>query len=110
MKIMIVDDSKAMRMIVMRTLRQAGYAGHDVVEAVDGAAALEQIRIDPPDLVMCDWNMPEMTGIELLQALSDEGRSVKFGFVTSETIEKLKQTALDLGAHFFITKPFTAEA
>jgi two-component system chemotaxis response regulator CheY len=48
MKIMIVDDSKAMRMIVMRTLRQAGYAGHDIVEADDGAAALQQIRLDPP--------------------------------------------------------------
>lgn len=110
MKIMIVDDSKAMRMIVMRTLRQADYAGHELVEADDGAAALEQIRTDPPDLVMCDWNMPEMTGIELLKTLTAEGRNVKFGFVTSETIGQLKQDAMDLGAQFFITKPFTAEA
>ena len=110
MKILIVDDSRAMRMIVMRTLRQAGYDGHELLEAVDGASALEQIKRDQPDVVMCDWNMPDVTGIQVLETLVAEGNRVRFGFVTSETIEDMRQTALALGAKFFITKPFTAEA
>jgi two-component system chemotaxis response regulator CheY len=110
MKILIVDDSKAMRMIVMRTLRQAGYGGHELMEAGDGAAALEHIKRDPPDVVMCDWNMPEVSGIEVLQSLADQGSAVRFGFVTSEVIDDMRQTAIGLGAKFFITKPFTAEA
>lgn len=110
MKILIVDDSKAMRMIVMRTLRQAGFGSHELIEAGDGAAALEQIKVHRPDLVMCDWNMPDVSGIEVLQTLTDQGNRVPFGFVTSEVIEDLHQQAVRLGARFFITKPFTPEA
>ncbi len=73
MKILIVDDSRAMRLIVMKTLREAGYQGHDISEAEDGAKALEQVQGDKPDLILCDWNMPNMTGPEFLQALTDEG-------------------------------------
>ena len=66
MKILIVDDSKVMRSIVKRTLRQAGFGNHDVVEAGNGAEGLEQVSEHTPDLVLCDWNMPEMNGIEML--------------------------------------------
>jgi two-component system chemotaxis response regulator CheY len=75
----VVDDSKAMRLIVMRTLRQAGLKV-EVSEAADGKQPLGVIRETPPDLVTCDWNMPEMSGIELLTALRAEGNGVKFGF------------------------------
>jgi two-component system chemotaxis response regulator CheY len=74
MKLLIVDDSKAMRMIVARTLRQAGYGGADFREAENGAQALEAIRADKPHLVLCDWNMPQMSGMELLSALNQQGR------------------------------------
>jgi two-component system chemotaxis response regulator CheY len=109
MKIMIVDDSRAMRMIVNRTLRQAGFEGHDVVEASNGKEAFEAIRGSAPDIVLADWNMPEMNGIDLLRALREAGITVRFGFVTSEATDEMKQTAREAGAEFFVTKPFTAD-
>lgn len=109
MQILIVDDSKAMRMIVGRGLRQAGYGGSEIVEAENGAMALEKIRQRRPDLVLSDWNMPEMTGIELLRALRAEGIDVPFGFVTSESTPQMRQTAREAGALFLIAKPFTAD-
>lgn len=110
MKILIVDDSKAMRMIVRRTLQQAGLdQGHVVSEATNGAEALTAIRAARPDLVLSDWNMPEMSGIELLTALRAEGVGVKFGFVTSEGTERMRAEADAAGALFLISKPFTAD-
>jgi len=108
-RILIVDDSKAMRMIVTRTLRQAGFADHDFAEAVDGVTALASIATEQPDLVLCDWNMPEMNGIELLRALRAAGNQVRFGFVTSESTPAMRNTADENGAMFLIAKPFTAE-
>lgn len=110
MKILIVDDSRAMRLIVMKTLREAGYGGHDLSEAEDGAKALEAIKGDKPDLVLCDWNMPNMTGAELLQALADEGIEMTFGFVTTEATQDMKDRANELGASFLISKPFTPDS
>ena len=109
MNIMIVDDSRAMRLIVMKTLREAGYTGHDVVEAEDGQKALELIKADTPDIVLCDWNMPNMTGPELLKALTDEGIETVFGFVTTETTAAMKEKAAGMGSSFMISKPFTPE-
>lgn len=109
MKILIADDSKVMRQIVLRTLRQAGFGHHDYVEAVDGAEALDKVAAEAPDLVLSDWNMPNKTGIELLQALRGSGNGVPFGFITSEGSEEMRATAKSAGAMFLIAKPFTAE-
>lgn len=110
MKILIVDDSRVMRQIVTRTLRQAGYDDHDVVQAGNGVEALEVMADEEPDLVLSDWNMPEMTGIELLRALRGQGDTTPFGFVTSEGSAEMRQRAEDAGAMFLIAKPFTPEA
>ena len=109
MRVLIVDDSKAMRMIVARTLRQAGYGGVEIREAENGAEALAAIRADKPDLVLCDWNMPEMSGIELLSTLNQQGPKVRFGFVTSEGTDSMRERARQEGALFLIAKPFSAE-
>jgi two-component system, chemotaxis family, chemotaxis protein CheY len=109
MKILIVDDSKAMRMIVRRTLRQAGFGEHAVTEANNGKEALENVRQSVPDLILSDWNMPEMSGIELLNSLRAEGISVKFGFVTTERTPEMRARAAEAGASFLIVKPFTPE-
>jgi two-component system chemotaxis response regulator CheY len=109
MKVLIVDDSKAMRMIVMRTLRQAGYGSAEMREAGNGSEALALIRADAPDLVLCDWNMPELSGIDLLSRLNTEGPKVRFGFVTSEGTDTMRERARQEGALFLIAKPFTAE-
>ncbi|GAA4628856.1 chemotaxis response regulator CheY [Cellulomonas oligotrophica] len=98
-----------MRQIVIRTLRQAGY-DWDVREAADGAQALEAVRADEPDVVLSDWNMPEMTGIDLLRRLRAEGYETPFGFVTSEGSPEMRELAEQAGALFLIAKPFTAES
>ena len=110
MKIMVIDDSKAMRMIVIRTLRQAGFGGHEIVQAENGVEALRMIEESLPDLVLSNWNMPEMNGLELLNALNEKEISLKFGFVTSEGTPEMRQKASEAGALFLIAKPFTPDA
>jgi two-component system chemotaxis response regulator CheY len=110
MKIMIVDDSTAMRLIVKKTLRLAGFDGHEFTEADDGAKALAAIKVSKPDLVLSDWNMPNMTGLQLLEALNDSGLKIAFGFVTTEATPDMRSRALGAGAKFLVSKPFTPEA
>ena len=110
MKILVADDSRVMRQIVIRTLRQAGYDDHEIVEAEDGADALAKVGSEQPDLVLSDWNMPNMSGIECLQALRSSGSDVPFGFVTSEGSPEMRAAAEQAGALFLIAKPFTPEA
>lgn len=110
MKILVVDDSKAMRMIVKRTLGQAGYSGHEIREANDGQEGLATAREWQPDVIISDWNMPNMSGMEMLQALSGDGFSGLFGFVTTEGSAKMRQAAEEAGSSFLITKPFTAQS
>ncbi len=109
MKILVADDSRVMRQIVIRTLRQAGYDDHDVVEAENGRDAYEKVGSERPDLVLSDWNMPEMSGLECLQALRSAGSTVPFGFVTSEGSADMREKAENAGALFLIAKPFTAD-
>lgn len=109
MKILVVDDSKAMRMIVIRNLRQAGYGEASVVEAEHGAQGLELTKAESPDLILCDWNMPEMNGLDFLKALRSEGITTTFGFVTSESTPAMRETAAQAGAAFLLAKPFSAD-
>ncbi|MEO7125786.1 MAG: response regulator [Nakamurella sp.] len=109
MRILVADDSMVMRRIVIRTMRQAGYDVSDIVEASDGRQAYETVMSDEPDLVLSDWNMPEMTGIESLRAIRAAGSNVLFGFVTSEGSDEMRAEATAAGAAFLITKPFTAD-
>ncbi len=110
MNILVVDDSKAMRMIVIRHLRQAGYDNHEFKEAQNGKEALQVFENFRPDLVLSDWNMPEMSGFDLLLALKEKWVGMKFGFVTSESTPEMQQKAFENGALFLIAKPFTVEA
>ncbi|MBA3782391.1 MAG: response regulator, partial [Nocardioides sp.] len=107
MKVLIADDSRVMRQIVLRTLRQAGLGHHDFVEAEDGVDALAKVASERPDMVLSDWNMPNMTGIELLRELRAGGNAVPFGFVTSEGSPEMRDLAQKAGAMFVIAKPFT---
>ncbi len=109
MSIVIVEDSKPMRNLVKRTLRQAGFGDKEVHEAANGADGLELIRQQSPEIVLTDWNMPEMSGIELLRALRGENNQVTVGFVTSEQSDEMRAEALSAGATFLIGKPFKAE-
>ncbi|MFZ5851282.1 MAG: response regulator [Actinomycetota bacterium] len=110
MKVLIVDDSRAMRRIVVRTLRQAGYGHLSLVEAGDGTEAWNLIQDERPELVLSDWNMPGMSGLDLLRELRATGDQVPFGFVTSEGSAQTREEAEAAGALFLIAKPFDAEA
>ena len=109
MKILVTDDSRVMRQIVIRTLRQAGYDDHDIVQAEDGAECLAMVGAEKPDLVLSDWNMPNMSGIECLEALRASGSQVPFGFVTSEGSPEMREKAANAGAIFLIAKPFNED-
>ena len=109
MRVIVADDSRVMRQIVIRTLRQAGYDWWEITEAPDGAAALELVRAEDPDFVLSDWNMPEMTGIELLRSMRAQGIETPLGFVTSEGSTEMREQAEEAGALFLIAKPFTAD-
>lgn len=108
-RIMIVDDSKAMRMIVRRTLKQAGYGAYDVEEATNGAEAFEKIRNEAPKLVLSDWNMPDMSGYELLTKLRENDIQVPFAMITTEGTPEMRNKAMEAGALFLIQKPFTPD-
>ena len=110
MKILIVDDSKTIRMIVARMLKQAGFGDHTVVQAADGKEGLAVAEESSPDVILSDWNMPEMNGLEFLKQLRANGNTVHFGFVTSDSTAEMRDQATEAGAGFFVTKPFTAES
>ena len=94
---------------ISRTIRQAGFEGHDIVEAENGKEALEVVKAEKPDLILSDWHMPEMTGIEFLNAMNAEGIEIPFGFVTSESTKEMVDLATEGGAMFLLAKPFTTD-
>ncbi|TQV86623.1 response regulator [Aliikangiella coralliicola] len=108
-KFLIVDDSKAMQTIVRRILSNAGYSDHFFKFADNGKEALERIRTWNPDMVLLDWHMPEMTGIELLQRVKELRLETRIGLITAERNQNSIQRAKDAGAMFVVNKPFTVE-
>jgi two-component system chemotaxis response regulator CheY len=109
MDVIIADDSKAMRMLVLRALRHAGFSV-TAREAADGKEALELVKESVPDLILSDWNMPVMSGIDFLREVRALGITTPFGFVTSETTARMREEAILAGASFLLGKPFTPEA
>jgi two-component system chemotaxis response regulator CheY len=109
-KALVVDDSRAVRMILGRTLRDLGY---EVAEAANGREALELLAIEKSgvSLVLADWNMPEVNGLEMLQRLrqNPELASVAVVMVTTETDLEQMALALEAGANEYVMKPFTKE-
>ncbi|MEH6346271.1 MAG: response regulator [Bermanella sp.] len=106
MKFLIVDDSLAMQTIVRRTLEKAGYRDNEFKMASDGLQALDIIRDWEPDLVITDWHMPNMSGLELLNEIKSQMLDLKVGLVTAETNPKRVLEARQAGALFVLHKPF----
>ncbi len=109
MDILVVDDSRTMRLILQRAIRQAGYRGLVLGEAENGVQALEKLRGERPQLILSDWNMPEMSGLEFLKQVRAEDSKVPFGFITSEVSAEMRALAMTSGATFMISKPFTPD-
>ncbi|MCC7010696.1 MAG: response regulator [Acidobacteria bacterium] len=107
MTALVVDDSRAMRLILGRMLTELGFG---VTEAVHGKDALARLQ-PSTDLVLVDWNMPEMNGLEFIQALRRDHRyaATKVMMVTTETEMTQVSTALEAGAQEYVMKPFTRE-
>lgn len=108
-KFLIVDDSKAMQTIVQRILSNAGYQEHEFRFADNGKQALEKILEWRPDMVLLDWHMPEMSGIELLERVKELKLNTRIGFITAEKNQSSIARAKDSGAMFVVNKPFTVE-
>ena len=109
MKILVVDDFTTMRRIVRNLLKQLGY--ENIEEAEDGQQALAMLKDDKYHFIISDWNMPNMTGIELLhQVRSDfELKALPFLMVTAESEKERVIEAIKSGVNNYIIKPFTAE-
>ena len=110
--VMIVDDSAAIRKILRRVLAQADVPLGDVHEANDGVEALEVLKHQDVQLILCDINMPNMDGIELLEKVKAKDhhlRDVPFIMVTTEGSQARVMQALQLGASGYVKKPFTAD-
>jgi two-component system chemotaxis response regulator CheY len=108
-KFLVVDDFATMRRIIRNLLRQLGYS--KIEEAEDGAVALRKLKSQPFDMVICDWNMPNMTGIELLREVraDDAIKDIPFLMVTAEAIKENIIEAVKAGVSNYIVKPFTAD-
>jgi two-component system chemotaxis response regulator CheY len=108
-KILVVDDFSTMRKLVRNVLKQIGFS--NITEAEDGNMALEVMRNEEIGLVVTDWNMPNMTGIELLQRIRDDGKSknIPVLMLTAEGKTENVVAAVKAGVDNFIVKPFTAE-
>ena len=108
-KAMVVDDSKAIRMILSRTLSEAGY---EVCQAANGREALSLLgQTCDVSLILVDWNMPQMNGLEFVRQIRSDQRyaSVLLMMVTTETEIDQMVAALDAGANEYVMKPFTKE-
>lgn len=107
-KFLIVDDFSTMRRIVRNLLKELGYTNAD--EAEDGAVAFQKLRGGGFDFVVTDWNMPNMDGLQLLQAIRADAslKALPVLMITAEAKKENIIAAAQAGAHGYIVKPFTA--
>jgi two-component system, chemotaxis family, chemotaxis protein CheY len=107
-KVLVVDDSAVMRQIIKKNLKELGFT--ELSEAEDGAAGLKKAGEEPVDLIVSDWNMPNMTGLEFLKAVrADAGiKGTAFIMVTSEADKEKIMEAVQAGVNQYIVKPFNA--
>lgn len=109
--VMIVDDSGAMRSVIKKIITMSGFKMNQCLEAGNGREALERLHGNWVDVIVSDINMPEMGGLELLQALSQDElyRNIPVIIVSTEGSSNRMKEALDRGAKGFIKKPFLPE-
>ena len=106
---LVVDDSRAMRIIVGKALREFGF---EVSEAGNGQEAITCLQQGPEfTIVLCDWNMPVMNGLDMVRSVRSDDRfgSLRICMVTTETEVAQMDRALEAGANAYIMKPFTKE-
>jgi two-component system chemotaxis response regulator CheY len=110
--ILIVDDSMPMRTVLKRSLAAAGYGGSSILEASNGKEALTVLKGEWVDLIMTDYNMPEMNGLSFLKTVKTEAlfKEIPVIVISTEGNDLKIKEFMDTGAAGYITKPFTPEA
>ncbi|MEW6667449.1 MAG: chemotaxis response regulator CheY [Thermodesulfobacteriota bacterium] len=108
-KVLVVDDFATMRRIVKGVLRQLGFS--NIIEAEDGNVALNELKREKIGLIVSDWNMPNMTGLELLKVVRGDGelKGIPFIMVTAEGQKENVIEAVKAGVTNYVVKPFTPE-
>lgn len=110
LRVLVVDDSRAMRSVIKKTLAAAGFAVDECYEAEHGLEALSVLDEHEVDVVLSDLHMPEMNGLELLETLKEQDRVPRcFILVTTEGRKDRLKQALGLGARGYVSKPFQPE-
>ena len=110
--LLIVDDSATMRKIILRTVNMSGLKFDKTIEAGNGVEGIEKLSAEPIDIVLCDINMPEMGGLEMVKKVRAElpdCADTKIIMVSTESSQELIDGVMADGANGFITKPFTPE-
>jgi two-component system, chemotaxis family, chemotaxis protein CheY len=109
--VLVVDDSSVLRKVILRTLKLAGIEFDVALEAANGVEALAHLRANKVELIMCDINMPVMSGLQLLKQIKEEGVApgTPIVMVTTEGSEAQVREALLSGARGYIKKPFTVQ-
>jgi two-component system chemotaxis response regulator CheY len=109
MRILVVDDSSTMRRIIINTLHKLGYP--DVIEATNGREGLDRMAGGPVDVIITDWNMPEMSGIDFVRSLRANERfaSIPVVMVTTNAGKDDIVEALKSGVNNYVVKPFTPD-
>lgn len=107
MKALVVDDSMTIRRIVIKALGMAGIA--ETTEAADGTEAITALGADKFDLVLMDWNMPKMSGIDALKTMRAKGDTTPVIMVTTEAEKSRVIEAIKSGANDYLIKPFTPD-
>jgi two-component system chemotaxis response regulator CheY len=107
MKALVVDDSLTIRRIVVKALGMVGI--NETVEAADGTEAVAAAAAGPFDLILLDWNMPKMTGIDALRTIREGGNKTPVIMVTTEAEKSRVLEAIKTGANDYLIKPFSPE-
>ena len=109
MKVLVVDDFATMRRIITNVLKQLGY--ENIFEAEDGTKALQVLETEQIDFVITDWNMPQMSGLDLLKAIraSEDKKEIPVLMVTAEAMQENIIKAAQAGVNNYIIKPFDAK-
>ncbi len=108
MNILLVDDSRTIRNIQKNVLKQLGHT--DILEAEDGVIAYAIFSKQPPDLMLVDWNMPNMDGITLIRKVRETNKTIPIIMCTTEAEKSRVLEAIKAGVNNYIVKPFTVES